>query len=1303
MRRYLHIMLVGILLVESIPWRSTARADEFVDNAASGQSFGGEMLYGAASSFPTVQTQMDPNGGHSTPSTIYVPELVPGAGDSTQLQSFYDDPEGLSQAAINNQKAISGAACPTTHFYYQMNRVVLRGDIYTYKTVDGTREEHSATYTGTIAFSAPTLGSDRTHDTILRPQQGANEGVLVRFRESPYTVPADGTYFTYAHTVQGGGGWTVTSYGSVADSFRSVGTVYLANTGSFTLTASLYQAKTTYSVPPDATPCPPWPPGGCTLDGVSYCDAKSSGIASVFTVQSYLMSATDSMVTDYYYNPNTDLSTDTAMLSTASLTQAIMVGADTEANALFAGCSVTSDVRTTTATSHQPDYTSCTGAFTGFEGCSSFSRSLVFQPLDTKVTLTITQYAYDYGPPPIIGYNPDNTPIYGAPPIIGEHQVNLTGTHSLAYPTMGSAQSSRVEITGGYVRYENTPFYGTSDQFTYNHTVQGAASAQVTSYGSASDGWKTQGTATADGTQPSITVTATRYQITSNQVADCQEYILRAMDGWCSYAIHCTDQSSCRTVDGVTFCEGSGPASGIVGLIETYVGAKGVGVIPAMCFAGYGDPMTCTYTSGDGDCYTDAQGAVHCPHTEGGLTHHDDIDPPGVADDCEIAGIYANPEYTYVRSECDENQRGTYSGECYIYDIVYDHGRDIDYEVPTGVSYSELCSGAVRCMGTECHNPGGECNADMTKAVTATEMIQMMQSDMVCAETGDAPTNTSEPCTPIIFGGENQTCKKPIGREVGLTPDCCEEGEKAAAGVDYIAYLQLAIYGSKVATNPLVVSALSGIPGYSAFTDLVEPLASPLDSAFSLANEYLVDPMVDAIEHMGYEVVDTASEEVAKKAASGLSMSALEQKIMMQFYDFIAETLGLPELADALFTVTSTAGTTSIALNATVGAIMDAISIAYLVYESLKILGHIVFACTEDELQLGINRKVGNCTYIGSYCSMNAGFTCIEKQKSYCCYNSSLARIVMEQARVQLGGFGDPEAPNCEGLTIDEMAEIDWDQIDLSEWMALLEEANIVPSTPEEAAEIWGLDTETSKSNRAYGMEPPGPNGEVSKTEVVEERYGEQADKMDEGREELSEQPTCYSDPKYMAWYVPKEIRPEDVIKPVGGTGLIRTCGDDDPHCIEIVLGKLDASAYYCGSKSCVHLYEENYVIEVLRPDLITSAELLYGGYEDHARLTIGGQQVYVSPNFMTYYPAKPGANTHTDFCVGDYSYIPYCTSHLAPSSAIDITSAYKVSGELDSLLELIVGYIGEGYFVVRVHYDPPTPPPEDMTCYSPS
>ena len=96
-----------------------------------------------------------------------------------------------------------------------------------------------------------------------------------------------------------------------------------------------------------------------------------------------------------------------------------------------------------------------------------------------------------------------------------------------------------------------------------------------------------------------------------------------------------------------------------------------------------------------------------------------------------------------------------------------------------------------------------------------------------------------------------------------------------------------------------------------------------------------------------------------------------------------------------------------------------------------------MLSCEQPEQILAMRRGQNLCVEVGTYCSKKILKICMERTKSFCCYNSRLARIINEQGRAQIGkGWGGAENPNCSGFTPTEFAAIDFSRIDLSEFTA---------------------------------------------------------------------------------------------------------------------------------------------------------------------------------------------------------------------------------------------------------------------------
>lgn len=104
-----------------------------------------------------------------------------------------------------------------------------------------------------------------------------------------------------------------------------------------------------------------------------------------------------------------------------------------------------------------------------------------------------------------------------------------------------------------------------------------------------------------------------------------------------------------------------------------------------------------------------------------------------------------------------------------------------------------------------------------------------------------------------------------------------------------------------------------------------------------------------------------------------------------------------------------------------------------------SIIASKIFNCKGDEKELIALNQKGLCHYVGSYCSLKIFGLCIQRKKTYCCFNSKLGRILQEQGRPTLRAFsssrwGSAKRPNCRGFTPEEFQMLDFSKIDLSAW-----------------------------------------------------------------------------------------------------------------------------------------------------------------------------------------------------------------------------------------------------------------------------
>ncbi len=127
---------------------------------------------------------------------------------------------------------------------------------------------------------------------------------------------------------------------------------------------------------------------------------------------------------------------------------------------------------------------------------------------------------------------------------------------------------------------------------------------------------------------------------------------------------------------------------------------------------------------------------------------------------------------------------------------------------------------------------------------------------------------------------------------------------------------------------------------------------------------------------------------------------------------------------------------------------------AYTAYVVTLMMIKLIWKCEKQEFEMNAKRHLKSCTYLGSYCKTDAIGLCIEKRESYCCFSSPLSRIIQEQVRPQLGmSFGDAEHPQCDGIPVERMSEVDWAKVNLDEWLGILQSSGHFPEagnlTPE--------------------------------------------------------------------------------------------------------------------------------------------------------------------------------------------------------------------------------------------------------------
>lgn len=377
-----------------------------------------------------------------------------------------------------------------------------------------------------------------------------------------------------------------------------------------------------------------------------------------------------------------------------------------------------------------------------------------------------------------------------------------------------------------------------------------------------------------------------------------------------------------------------------------------------------------------------------------------------------------DPKCTFVGRTCADQLA---NGTCLVWQNEYSCGQQISYSTPI-VREINICNSNLSCLGDDCIvNTGTDGTIDLADAASKLAAADMLLTDMDCdiqATTANADEDMKS-CQ--LFKGDEQRCQKVT---LGIA-DCC----KTAEGVSLADYLKLAFSVSRLArmmegsalTNP-ITSAWVGLMDFAkdSFTSLARPLTETWESIIGNSG-------------------------AASQGIGSLGIEAVKQTIMKNAAQWTANLFG-EQAANMIFQVGGGPAISGGALNpGTIGltgpasAIMSSVMMAYSIYTIVKLVLQIIFACNDGELDLMVRNALKSTHYVGTYCTDKVLGHCIRRKSSYCMFNSPLSRIMNEQARLQLGmSWGTAQAPNCDGITLEQFQNIDMEKIDLSEWTGML-------------------------------------------------------------------------------------------------------------------------------------------------------------------------------------------------------------------------------------------------------------------------
>ncbi|CAH3980131.1 conjugal transfer mating pair stabilization protein TraN [Salmonella enterica subsp. enterica serovar Agona] len=478
----------------------------------------------------------------------------------------------------------------------------------------------------------------------------------------------------------------------------------------------------------------------------------------------------------------------------------------------------------------------------------------------------------------------------------------------------------------------------------------------------------------------------------------CMDSAKGVVDGFAEGEITCiddpTDATGCTVINGVKVCESQLKPSPFPG-------------IPKLCKkvrvkADY------DFYKGQMDCWTDPQGETHCPVNTGGNLNS-----------CQM--YEDNPQCGFISSECIDGAEGS-SGKCYVFKDTYDCGTDIS--IPTLEKETTYqCGGPIRCMGDDCLDITKSQSTDFARASALLNAAQFMTQDMSCTGQNydDNPTG-EENVMCSAFAGEAGECKIAVG---GVS-DCCEK----PTNISFADYLNLIMAVPKLDGAVMGLSDGSAVKGayqvlrdpvMSGWTEITQPFASYIENISGA-----VDSFLQPVQQFAQETIGALKEQITKLTSEALGNASA------------TGAAGVPAGAPESMTEQI--------LGQQGAAMLSTVMTVYTVYVVSMVMIQMIWKCEEREFTMNAKRALNSCTYVGSYCKSKVLGACVEERESYCCFNSPLSRIIQEQVRPQLGlNFGDARTPQCGGIPLDRIADIDWSKVNLDEWLGILQQNGKLP------------------------------------------------------------------------------------------------------------------------------------------------------------------------------------------------------------------------------------------------------------------
>lgn len=455
------------------------------------------------------------------------------------------------------------------------------------------------------------------------------------------------------------------------------------------------------------------------------------------------------------------------------------------------------------------------------------------------------------------------------------------------------------------------------------------------------------------------------------------------------------------------------------------------------------------------------------------------------------------------------------------------------------VPVESTCDQVLPCTDGNCDvRTSGE-NTDFAEVVTQLAVVNEMRTYMECSDPSDAST-----CA--VFTGKQRHCSYD---QFGLI-DCCEEFKGRTIDLFKLATNMMSV--ASYADSQLGISKSMGSMMFGTDGTIIGSSADGLDDGW-VPNDWwgvtdtgawktatdtydaVSNTVTDAWGAIGLQSENTHASEIDNSKGNdsenptnedGSASSSvwvdylsnmLKSKIKAVMIDK-ASTFVVNLLPDVIKTAIVDAGR-SLGLGtaggqaaptaasvvgesmAMVANFLSAVAAAYAAVQIALALYQKFNGCKDEEMDMPQELKAKKCFYAYKEgCNKKFGI-CMNKNKDHhCCFESVLSRIIIEQGITQADAFGKSYSRSewytqeqCRGMTLDEVALVDFNQINMDEWYNLMVQSGTLPDGDDDLVE-W---TKDKSYVNPYGRSDAKSLQDLRNENGANEAYRAAMDKQD--------------------------------------------------------------------------------------------------------------------------------------------------------------------------------------------------------------